>query len=393
MIHYDVIILGAGAAGMMCAIEARKRHRRVLLLEKSNKPGRKILMSGGGRCNFTNVNIHPECYISQNQHFAKSALSRYTQWDFIEMVKRYRIPFHEKTLGQLFCDNKANAIVDMLLNEMAGLSVELALEQNITQIANTVNGFLVVANQKKITTKSLVIATGGLTVPSMGSSALAYQIAEQFGLNVLTTRPGLAPVTWHTDDKERFSALSGISIENIAVSAKKTNFKEALLFTHRGLSGPALLQISSYWQPGEAININFLPDKNVVLYLKEKQQSAPKVMLKTVLLPWFAQRFLTTFFSETLLNQRLAEISYSVFTEIAQQLQCWVIRPNGTEGYRTAEVTLGGVDTNELSSKTLAAKKVSGLFFIGEAVDVSGWLGGYNFQWAWSSGFVAGQAV
>lgn len=388
---YDAIIIGAGAAGMMCAIEAGKRYSHVLLLEKSNKPGRKILMSGGGRCNFTNLDIRPECFISQNKHFAKSALSRYTQWDFIEMVKRHKIPYHEKTLGQLFCDNKASDIVDMLLAEIARLPVSIQLEAHVTDIQKTEFGFTLKSNDKMLKTKSLVIATGGLSIPSMGSSPFAYQTAEHFGLNVLPTRAGLVPFTLHVHDKEKLSPLSGVSVES-EVSVNTIRFKEGMLFTHRGLSGPAILQISSYWKPGEALTVNMLPTMNLLNFLKEKQQASPKQLLKTVLSQWFAQRLLDIWFNEETLNKRLADCSHVLFAEISAQLQSWHIKPNATEGYRTAEVTLGGVDTHALSSKTLEAQTVPGLYFIGEAVDVTGWLGGYNFQWAWSSGWAAGQA-
>ncbi|MES2205065.1 MAG: NAD(P)/FAD-dependent oxidoreductase [Pseudomonadota bacterium] len=388
---YDVIIIGAGAAGMMCAIEAGKRHQHVLLLEKSNKPGRKILMSGGGRCNFTNLDIQPECFISQNKHFAKSALSRYTQWDFIEMVNHHKIAYHEKTLGQLFCDNKASDIVEMLLKEIAKYAVKIQLETNVSNIQKTEFGFTLKSNDKFLKTKSLVIATGGLSIPSMGSNPFAYQIAEQFGLHVLPTRAGLVPFTLHVHDKEKLCPLSGVSLES-CVSVGNIAFKEGLLFTHRGLSGPSILQISSYWKPGDTVEINLLPTIYLLDFLKEKQQSSPKQLLKTVLTHFFAQRLLDIWFEASLLNKRLADISHVIFSEIAAQLHSWQIRPNATEGYRTAEVTLGGVDTCELSSKTLEAQKVPGLFFIGEAVDVTGWLGGYNFQWAWSSGWAAGQA-
>lgn len=387
---YDVIIIGAGAAGMMCAIEAGKRHQHVLLLEKSNKPGRKILMSGGGRCNFTNLDIRPECFISQNKHFAKSALSRYTQWDFIDMVKRHRIPYHEKTLGQLFCDNKASDIVEMLLAEISRLPVTLQLEANISGIQKVESGFTVNCNNKVLKTKSVVIATGGLSIPSMGSNPFAYHIAEQFGLNTQATRAGLVPFTLHVHDKDKLSPLSGVSVE-CEVSVNNTRFKEGMLFTHRGLSGPSILQISSYWKPGDTLEINLLPNIDLLKFLKEKQQISPKQLLKTVLAQFFPQRLLDIWFDEALLNKRLADINHVLFAEITAQLQSWQIKPNATEGYRTAEVTLGGVDTHELSSKTFEAHKMPGLFFIGEAVDVTGWLGGYNFQWAWSSGWAAGQ--
>lgn len=387
---YDAIIIGAGAAGMMCAIEAGKRHQHVLLLEKSNKPGRKILMSGGGRCNFTNLDIQPECFLSQNKHFAKSALSRYTQWDFIEMVRRHRIPYHEKTLGQLFCDNKASDIVEMLLAEIARLPVTIQLEAHVTEVKKTDVGFAVRCNNKLLKTKSVVIATGGLSIPSMGSNPFAYHIAEQFGLTIQATRAGLVPFTLHVHDKEKLSPLSGISVES-EISVNSTSFKEGMLFTHRGLSGPAILQISSYWKPGDTVNVNFLPAIDLLSYLKEKQQTSPKQLLKTVLSQWLAQRLLDIWFSQETLNKRLADFSHALFAEIAAELQSWQVKPNATEGYRTAEVTLGGVDTSALSSKTFEAHNVPGLFFIGEAVDVTGWLGGYNFQWAWSSGWAAGQ--
>lgn len=389
--NYDVIIIGAGAAGMMCAIEAGKRRQRVLLLEKSNKPGRKILMSGGGRCNFTNLDIRAECYLSHNKHFFKSALSRYTQWDFIELVKRHRIPYHEKTLGQLFCDNKASDIVEMLLAEISRLRVTLQLEANVSEIQKTEIGFELKCNNKKLATRSLVIATGGLSIPTMGSSPFAYHVAEQFGLEIHATRAGLVPFTLHLNDKDKLSPLSGISVDS-QVTVNNTSFRENMLFTHRGLSGPAMLQVSSYWHPGDSVEVNFCPDIDLLSTLKEKQQSSPKQLLKTVLSLWFAQRFLEIWFEKELLNKRLADINHALFADIAYQLQSWNIKPNATEGYRTAEVTLGGIDTKELSSKTFEASKVPGLFFIGEAVDVTGWLGGYNFQWAWSSGWAAGQA-
>ncbi len=388
---YDVIIIGAGAAGMMCAIEAGKRHQRVLLLEKSNKPGRKILMSGGGRCNFTNLDIRPECYLSHNKHFAKSALSRYTQWDFIELVKRHRIPYHEKTLGQLFCDNKASDIVEMLLAEISRLPVTIQLEASVSEIKKTAIGFELKCNNKKLATKNLVIATGGLSIPSMGSSPFAYHVAEQFGLEIHATRAGLVPFTLHVHDKDRLSPLSGISVDSI-VTVNDTSFRENMLFTHRGLSGPAILQISSYWNPGDTVEVNLSPGIDLLQDLKEKQKSSPKQLLKTVLSPLFAQRFLEVWFEKEVLNTRLADINHTLFADIATQLQSWAIKPNATEGYRTAEVTLGGINTDELSSKTFEAKKMPGLFFVGEAVDVTGWLGGYNFQWAWSSGWAAGQA-
>lgn len=388
--NYDVIIIGAGAAGMMCAIEAGKRQRNVLLLEKSNKPGRKILMSGGGRCNFTNLNIRPEYYISHNPHFAKSALSRYTQWDFIELVKRHRIPYHEKTLGQLFCDNQASDILEMLLKEINRLPVTLQLQAQVSSVKKNTTGFCITYNNTTVHAKSLVIASGGLSIPSMGSNPFAYHIAEQFGLYIQPTRAGLVPLTLHEHDKITLSPLAGISVDSI-VTCDKMSFRENMLFTHRGLSGPSILQISSYWLPGKSIQLNLLPTINLFEYLKDAQKCSPKQQLKTTLHSIFPSRLIDAVIEEKLLIMKLADINHGFFSLIAKQLQNWNIKPNGTEGYRTAEVTLGGVDTNELSSKNLEAKKVPGLFFIGEAVDVTGWLGGYNFQWAWSSGWASGQ--
>jgi predicted Rossmann fold flavoprotein len=338
----DVIIIGAGAAGLMCAIEAGKRGRQVLLLDHANKIGKKILMSGGGRCNFTNYNISPECYISHNPHFCKSALSRYTQWDFIELVKKYNIAFHEKTLGQLFCDNSAKDIVNMLLSEAAFASVNIKTGVEILKINE---GFSVETSIGNFTAQSLVIATGGLSIPTMGATPFGYKIAQQFGIKVWPTRAGLVPLTLHVEDKDRFAALSGVSTF-VKVSCNDISFQENILFTHRGLSGPAILQISSYWKPGEEIIIEFLSEH---------------------------------------LPKRLAAM--------VNPSQPWHLKPNATEGYRTAEVTLGGVDCDAISSKTMEANEIKGLYFIGEVLDVSGWLGGYNFQWAWSSAWAAGQVV
>jgi len=390
--NYNTIIIGAGAAGMMCAIEAAKRGRNVLLLEKSNKLGRKILMSGGGRCNFTNLNIHPEKYISQNPHFVKSALARYTQWDFIHLIKKHQIPFHEKTLGQLFCDHKAHDIVDMLSKEMMRYNVTIQLNSDDIQIKKIPRGFSLGIHHQSITTENLVIATGGLSIPSMGSSPFAYQIAKQFGLHVVETRAGLVPITLHEKDKKQLSPLAGISINVIASTDQNAiSFRENMLFTHRGLSGPAILQISSYWESKKNIYLNLLPDINIFEYLKNQQRQSPKVLLKTVLTSLLPARFVDIYINENLLHSRLADINHATLATLAEKCQRWMIKPNGTEGYRTAEVTLGGINTDELSSKTMEAKKIAGLFFIGEAVDVTGWLGGYNFQWAWSSGWAAGQ--
>ena len=389
----DVIIIGAGAAGLMCAIEAGKRGRRVIVLEQANKPGKKILMSGGGRCNFTNYHIQPDKYISHNPHFCKSALSRYTQWDFIELVKRHRISFNEKTLGQLFCDEKSQAILNMLLLECEAYGVEIKLNTNIKLISKqTDQSFLISRDEGKLKAQSLVIATGGLSIPTMGSSPFGYEIAKQFGIKVWPTRAGLVPLTLVEKQKETLSALSGVSVDAL-ISVEKINFRENMLFTHRGLSGPAILQISSYWQQGELININMLPTTNLYNELRLAKQHSANKQLKSVLTTLLPKSVVEIFVAETELSKKLAILSNVALEGIAKVFNKWSLIPNGTEGYRTAEVTLGGVDCDAVSSKTMEALKAQGLYFIGEVLDVTGWLGGYNFQWAWSSGFAAGQVV
>lgn len=392
MEHYNVIIIGAGAAGLMCGSTAGARGRKVLILDKSNQAGKKILMSGGGRCNFTNLHTSPEQFISHNPHFCKSALKRYTQWDFIEMVQRYRIPYFEKTLGQLFCQEKSKHIVNMLLQECARFSVSLLFKQTIHRIEKHGNLFKIHVNDQYYSCESLVIATGGLSIPSLGSSPLGYQIAEQFGLHVYPTRAGLVPLTLHSHDKQRLEELTGIAVDS-DVRCKAQSFRENLLFTHRGLSGPAILQISSYWQPGDDLHITVAPEINLYSELLTAQQKFPDKQLKTCLEPYMAKRGLTVFYPATLLETPIKQLSPKQLLEAADILQKWIIKPNGTEGYRTAEVTLGGVDCHEISSQSFEARHVSGLFFIGEILDVTGWLGGYNFQWAWSSGWAAGQYV
>lgn len=389
---WDVVVIGAGAAGMMCAAQAASRGRRTLLIDKAKRPGRKILMSGGGRCNFTNLYAAPEKYLSHNPHFIKSALSQYTQWDFIELVKRYRIPFHEKTLGQLFCDDKAQAIVDLLSHECELAGVHWQMEQDIRAIRQHDNGrFDIQSATQAWSTESLVIATGGLSIPSMGSSPFAYHIAEQFGIALHPTRAGLVPLTWDKPDKDIFAALSGISTTS-EVGFQDVLFQEDILFTHRGLSGPAILQISSYWQPGNPLSINFLPNCPLLDMLQTlKQEGQGGKLLKTVLYQMLPKRMVDTLLPEAVLSKTIANLSKLELQHLRAVLQEWTIQPNGTEGYRTAEVTLGGVDTSALSSKTMEARQTPGLYFIGEAVDITGWLGGYNFQWAWSSGYVAGQ--
>lgn len=388
----DVIIIGAGASGLMCAIEAGKRGRSVLLLEGANKPGKKILMSGGGRCNFTNLGIHPDAYISHNPHFCKSALSRYTQWNFIDMVEKHHIPFYEKTLGQLFCKHKSKDILNMLLKECEDACVKLNLNEAISSVKQISNdGFAVKTQHMTYQCQSLVVASGGLSIPTLGASPLGYKIAEQFGLKVWPISAALVPFTLHKNDLKRFHELPGTS-QSCHASCKATRFNENLLFTHRGLSGPAMLQLSSYWQPGEEIEIDLLPELDFVNWL-ENQINATNVKLKNCLSHLMPTKIINAIIPDHLQNTKIKELSKESKFIVAQTLKAFKIKPNGTEGYRTAEVTKGGVDCNELSSKTMQANKVPGLYFIGEVVDVTGWLGGYNFQWAWSSGWAAGQAV
>lgn len=389
----DVIIIGAGAAGLMCAIEAGKRGRTVLVLDHANKAGKKILMSGGGRCNFTNYYINPTDYISHNPHFCKSALSRYTQWDFIDLVKKHHIPFHEKTLGQLFCDNKSKDILDMLLLECSQVNAEVRLNTTIDAIEKlSDHHFRIHSTRGHFHCQSLVIASGGLSIPTMGASPFAYKVAEQFGIKVWPTRAGLVPFTLHTADKEKFSVLSGIGIDSI-VSNEHKNFRENILFTHRGLSGPAILQISSYWQAGEEVIINMLPEIDLANHLKSAQQHQSQKQLKTILAECLPKRVVEVFLDPILAEKKLASIAHRDLEMLGKQINSWSVKPNGTEGYRTAEVTLGGIDCNAISSKTMESNDVKGLYFIGEALDVTGWLGGFNFQWAWSSGWAAGQVV
>ncbi|MDG2348911.1 MAG: NAD(P)/FAD-dependent oxidoreductase [Gammaproteobacteria bacterium] len=385
---FDVIIVGAGASGLMAAIECGKRGRSVLLIEKSKKPGRKILMAGGGYCNFTNYHIEPTCYLSQNTHFCKSALKQYTQWDFINLVNKHRIPYHEKTKGQLFCDTKNGEILKLLLDECQKKPITIQYNVDVTGVKKVSNqSYQLSTNTGTYACQSLIVATGGLTIPSMGSTAWGYQLAEQFGINVKPLSAGLVPLTLHTEDKKRLSPLSGISFES-TVNFKKQSFHENCLITHRGLSGPAILQISSYWQPGQTITVNCLPQIDISTLLGQKCSDQT---LKSYLNQYLPKRFLETNLQTNLLNRPLNKLQKKDISELDTALHHWTIKPNGTEGYRTAEVTLGGVDCNDLSSKTMEAKAHKGLFFIGEVVDVTGWLGGYNFQWAWSSGYVAGQ--
>ena len=392
-IKTDVLIIGASAAGLMCAIEAGKRGRKVMVLDHANKAGKKILMSGGGRCNFTNTDISASNYLSHNPHFCKSALSRYTQWDFIALVNEYQIPWHERDLGKLFCDDSAKDILHMLLAECKKAQVDIRLDCDIKNIAHKNNtAFEIKSSQGIFQTTSLVIASGGLSIPKMCASPFGYKVAEQFGHHIWPTTAGLVPFTLQPHDKERLAELSGIAVE-CCVSNERIQFNENMLFTHRGLSGPAILQISSYWHAGEAISINLLPALDLVDFIKKRQAIQPNIKLKTALADVLPKRLIPAVLGQETADKPLQELSQVRMEAIAQQLQHWQIKPNGTEGYRTAEVTLGGVDCNELSSKTMESGKVAGLYFIGEVVDVTGWLGGYNFQWAWSSGWCAGQVV
>ncbi len=386
----DVIIIGAGASGLMCAIEAGKRGRKVLVLDHANKAGKKILMSGGGRCNFTNYFIEPNNYISHNPHFCKSALSRYTQWDFLALIGQYQIPFHERDHGQLFCNDSAKDILDMLLAECEKVGVVVQLNTHIDSVERLVNRFHLKTGNGNFSCQSLVVATGGLSIPKMGATPMGYKIAEQFGINVLPTSAGLVPFTLQPEDKEKFSALSGIAVPCV-VSNNRQSFSENILFTHRGLSGPAILQVSSYWRAGEEIVINLLPQVNLEAELKAKRQQKLKNKLKTILESYLPKRLISVFLPEDLLDLPLQDLSDKQIQRVADRINSWTIKPNGTEGYRTAEVTSGGVDCDVVSSKTMESKQVSGLYFIGEVLDVTGWLGGYNFQWAWSSAWCAGQ--
>ncbi|ROV61419.1 NAD(P)/FAD-dependent oxidoreductase [Vibrio ponticus] len=389
---FDVVIIGAGAAGLMCAAEAGKRGRKVLVLDHAKKPGRKILISGGGRCNFTNYDVSANNYLCRNPHFVKSALSQYTNWDFISMVSKYGIEFEERDHGQLFCLDSAKQIVSMLLDECQNAKVQLRYQQDIHQIEQTEQGFSLHANTNQIECQSLVVATGGLSMPKLGATPFGYKIAEQFGLPVVPTTAGLVPFTLHKQDKEDFETLSGIAIPAEITAQDGTVFKEALLFTHRGLSGPAVLQISSFWKAGQQVTINLVPEADVDQLLTASREKHPNQSLKNTLSKVLPKRLVEVMIERKELEDKpLKQFNEKQLKQIAEYLENWQIAPNGTEGYRTAEVTLGGVDTDHLSSKTMECKQVKGLFFIGEVMDVTGWLGGYNFQWCWSSGFVAGQ--
>ncbi|MBK5143994.1 NAD(P)/FAD-dependent oxidoreductase [Budviciaceae bacterium BWR-B9] len=390
----DVVIIGAGAAGLFCAAQAGQQGLNVLLVDNGKKPGRKILMSGGGRCNFTNMYADHTAYLSHNPHFCKSALARYTQWDFIELVSRHGIAYHEKTLGQLFCDNSAEDIVNLLMKECQQGNVDLRMRSEVLSVERNEQGFLINLSTTNIQARSLVIASGGLSMPGLGATPFGYKIAEQFGINLFPTRAGLVPVTLHKPLLEVLQTLSGVAVPVSVTAENGVSFKESLLFTHRGLSGPAILQISSYWQPGESITINLLPDLDLETFLNAERAEHPNQSLKNTLARHLPKRLVE---SLQTLNKvpdvTLKQLSAPQQQQLSDTLQQWQIQPNGTEGYRTAEVTLGGVDTKALSSKTMESAQVPGLYFIGEVVDVTGWLGGYNFQWAWSSAWACAQAL
>ena len=392
MVDYDVVVVGGGAAGLLCAIEAGKRGRRVLVIERSEQIGKKILISGGGRCNFTNLHVTPEKFFSTNPHFCKSALARYTPSDFIGLVERHGIAYHEKERGQLFCDSSAKLIVTMLADECRQAGVLIDVNGRVSAVERAGNGFAIEPGGSSIQAASLVIASGGLSIPKMGATGFGYELAKKFGHSIVPTRAALVPLTFSTEDLAQYQDLSGIALP-VEASCNGQNFNGPMLFTHRGISGPAILQVSSYWKPGEELQVNLLPGIDATEWLIERQRSRPAAELKTVLGEAFPKR----------LAQRLSEIRFdrrplrqyraAELRQVAIELQDWSFHPNGTEGYRTAEVTAGGVNTDELSSTTMESKKVAGLYFVGEVVDVTGHLGGFNFQWAWASGHAAGQVV
>ncbi len=387
---YDVIIIGAGAAGLMCAITAGSRGKSVCVIDHARKPAEKIRISGGGRCNFINIHQSPQAYLSDNTHFCKSALSGFTQFDFIKMVEKHKIAYHEKTLGQLFCDNSAHDIINMLLHECHDVRADIVLNTPIDAVSYDHNLYTIHTTNKTFKAPALVIATGGLSIPKMGATPFGYKIAEQFNIPVTPLRAGLVPLTFQNDILEFCKNLAGVSVDAV-VHYKKISFQEGLLFTHRGLSGPSILQISSYWQAGEPIRINLLPNTDIYTLLKEKKQTS-KQDIATILSETALPKRLSLALLESLqITGKIADISDKKLNLIAQHINDWQIIPSGTEGYRTAEVTIGGVDTNALSSKTMEAKTQKNLYFIGEVVDVTGHLGGFNFGWAWASGYACGR--
>ena len=389
---FDALIIGGGAAGLLCAITAGQRGRRVLVIEHANRVGKKILMSGGGRCNFTNTGTTPAQFLSANPHFCKSALARYTSADFIALVDRHGIAWHEKELGQLFCDDSSKQIVQMLLDECAAAGVRVETSCSVERVQQVEGGFRLDTSHGAFDAPALVIASGGLSIPSMGASGFGYSIARQFGHNVLPTRAGLVPLTLSGKHQANLQDLSGVALP-VAATCNGRQFRNAMLITHRGISGPAILQISSYWQAGDDLRIDLLPDDDAFATLQAQQVARPAAELKTVLSDLLPRRFALRLCEQWLPNRPMRQYREAELRELAAQLQHWPLIASGTEGYRTAEVTLGGVDTNELSSTTMQSRRVPGLYFIGEVVDVTGWLGGYNFQWAWASGHAAGEVL
>jgi predicted Rossmann fold flavoprotein len=389
---YDVIIIGAGAAGLMSAIEAGKRGKIVFLIDHSTKIAEKIRISGGGRCNFTNLYSNPSNFLSNNKHFCKSAFAKYTQNDFIDLIEKHNIEFFEKKLGQLFCNTSAKEIIDMLVKECIENNVNIDLETKVISLSKTENEYIIKTNKGTFTSKSMVIATGGLSIPKIGASDFGYRIAKQFDLKVTDLFPALVPLTFEEKELEFCKSLAGVSL-NASVKVDKTIFNEGLIFTHRGISGPSILQISSYWKSGQPISINLLPGHNMDIILKQRRNETPKQTLSNVLADYLPNKLALAICNKFLINQKIADASNEILKKLSDFVNNWIVYPNGTEGYKTAEVTLGGIDTKEISSSTMECIKHPGLFFIGEVLDVTGHLGGHNFQWAWSSGFVAGQNV
>lgn len=390
--EFDVIVIGAGASGLMCAATAGYRGKSVLVLEHTKKIGRKILMSGGGRCNFTNLHNSVENFISHNPHFCRSALSRYRVSDFVELVERHGVEYHEKTLGQLFCNESSKEVLRVLMTECEWAGVQIQAETTIERLVATDKGYQLVTSSGAMSAPSVVIATGGLSIPNGGATPFAYHIAEQFGLKIYPTSAALVPFTLQAELKEHLNPLSGVS-HAVTVSCNGMTFKENMLFTHRGLSGPAMLQISSYWRPGDAISVNFFPEEDLLALLKVQREEKPKADIVTVMASHMSKRMAQILCELFGCSGRMADQSNADLAKVAEAFTRWQVKPSGTEGYRTAEVTIGGIDTDEINQKTMEAKLAPGLYFIGECLDVTGHLGGHNFQWAWASGFAAGQAV
>lgn len=395
MEQVNILIIGAGAAGLFAGARAAKRQRRVLVLDHARKPAEKVRISGGGRCNFTNLETDPKCFLSENPHFAKSALARYTPWDFCALMAEHDLTWQEKTLGQLFCDQKSGAVIQMLLDELQQAGGRLELETTVHEVGFEANKFIVKTSLGQVAAERLIIATGGLSIPKMGATGFAYEIAQQFGHDVISPRPALVPMTFTDHHKAAFADLSGVSLPVEAQAETGPGFVENMLFTHRGLSGPSVLQVSSYWQQSEGLAFDLMPGRSALDPLKTARVNAPKQPIQQFLAEHFPSRF-ADYFSTTLglkPNTRLAELSNHQLDQLAQSLKAWTVKPAGTEGWRTAEVTAGGIATDALSSRTMESKHQPGLFFIGECVDVTGWLGGYNFQWAWASAAAAAEVA